>query len=144
MHVLECITTTEWGQISALSGFEVSNVKPKYYSRDKDGTNPSKPSGHYMYRQVWHSKLLPLVHTVYLCVLYGSQNKHRLFPCTALTGWFLQSRQSVLTAPYVCNLKRVKKAIEGRLLSRIEHFVLEGRKQAVTAQRRSFRGLFEP
>ena len=28
-------------------------------------------------------------HTVYLCVLCGSQNKQRLFPYTALTGWFL-------------------------------------------------------
>jgi hypothetical protein len=28
-------------------------------------------------------------HTVYLCVLYRSQNKQRLFPYTALTGWFL-------------------------------------------------------
>jgi len=24
----------------------------------------------------------------YLLVLYGSQNKQRLFPCTALNGWF--------------------------------------------------------
>jgi hypothetical protein len=28
-------------------------------------------------------------HTVYLCVLCGSQNKQRLFPYTALTDWFL-------------------------------------------------------
>ena len=27
-------------------------------------------------------------HTVYLCVLCGSQNKQRLFPYTTLTGWF--------------------------------------------------------
>ena len=27
--------------------------------------------------------------TVYLCVLCGSENKQRLFHCTALTGWFL-------------------------------------------------------
>jgi hypothetical protein len=27
-------------------------------------------------------------HTMYLCVLYGSQNKQRLFPYTALTDWF--------------------------------------------------------
>ena len=26
---------------------------------------------------------------VYLCVLYGSQNKQRLFPYTTLTDWFL-------------------------------------------------------
>ena len=27
-------------------------------------------------------------HTVYLCVLCGSENKQRLFHCTALTDWF--------------------------------------------------------
>jgi hypothetical protein len=33
--------------------------------------------------------ILRSAHTVYLCVLCGSQNKQRLFPHTALTGWFL-------------------------------------------------------
>jgi hypothetical protein len=28
-------------------------------------------------------------HTVYLCVLCGSENKQRLFHCTALSDWFL-------------------------------------------------------
>jgi DNA-directed RNA polymerase subunit RPC12/RpoP len=28
-------------------------------------------------------------HTVYSCVLCGSENKQRLFHCTALTDWFL-------------------------------------------------------
>ena len=28
-------------------------------------------------------------HTVYLCVLRGSENKQRLFPYTTLTDWFL-------------------------------------------------------
>jgi hypothetical protein len=27
-------------------------------------------------------------HTVYLCAVYGSQNKERLFPYTVLTDWF--------------------------------------------------------
>jgi hypothetical protein len=37
-------------------------------------------------------KRLKLAHTaltVYLCVLYGSENKQRLFHYTALTDWFL-------------------------------------------------------
>jgi len=46
-------------------------------------------TGHYMYRQVQRSEILRSAHTVYLCVLYGSQNKQRLFPYTILTGWFL-------------------------------------------------------
>jgi hypothetical protein len=39
--------------------------------------------------------------TLYLCVLCGSENKQRLFHCTALTDWFLQPRRSVFTARYV-------------------------------------------
>ena len=33
--------------------------------------------------------ILRSAHTVYLCVLCGSENKQRLFHCTTLTGWFL-------------------------------------------------------
>ena len=33
--------------------------------------------------------ILRFAHTVCLCVLCGSENKQRLFHCTALTGWFL-------------------------------------------------------
>jgi hypothetical protein len=33
--------------------------------------------------------ILCSAHTVYLCVLCGSENKQRLFHCTALIGWFL-------------------------------------------------------
>ena len=32
--------------------------------------------------------ILRSAHTVYLCVLCGSENKQRLFPYTALTGWY--------------------------------------------------------
>ena len=54
-----------------------------------DGINHLKPSGYYMYHQVEYSKIIHCIHTVYLCVFYGSQNKQRLFPYTALTDWFL-------------------------------------------------------
>ena len=33
--------------------------------------------------------ILRSAHTLYLCILCGSQNKQRLFPYTALTDWFL-------------------------------------------------------
>ena len=33
--------------------------------------------------------ILRSAHTVYLCVLCGSENKRRLFPCTVLIGWLL-------------------------------------------------------
>ena len=35
------------------------------------------------------NKNLRSAHTLYLCVLCGSENKQRLFPYTALTDWFL-------------------------------------------------------
>jgi len=34
-------------------------------------------------------KFLRSAHTVYLCVLCGSENKQRLLPYTALTDWIL-------------------------------------------------------
>jgi len=34
-------------------------------------------------------QILHSAHTVYLCVLNGSQNKQPLFPHTALTEWFV-------------------------------------------------------
>ena len=47
------------------------------------------PSGHCMYRQVYHAQTPRSAHTVYFCVLCESENKQRLFPFTALTDWFL-------------------------------------------------------
>jgi len=48
---------------------------------------PLEPTGSYV-PPVWHLTILRSVHTVYLCVLCGSQNKQRLFPYTALADWF--------------------------------------------------------
>jgi len=42
-----------------------------------------------MYRQFNIQQLYVLPHTVYLCVLCGSENKQRLFPYTALTDRFV-------------------------------------------------------
>jgi hypothetical protein len=42
--------------------------------------------------------ILRSAHTVYLCVLCGSEYKQRLFPYTLLTDWFLQPRRSVYCA----------------------------------------------
>ena len=51
--------------------------------------NPLNPAGCYMYHKVYHSAILCSAHTVYLCVLCGSQNKHRLYSYTTLTDWFI-------------------------------------------------------
>jgi hypothetical protein len=40
-------------------------------------------------------KTLRSAHTVYLCVLCGSENKQRLFHCTALTDWLVLERSSL-------------------------------------------------
>jgi hypothetical protein len=40
-------------------------------------------------------------HSVYLCVLFGSENNQKLFHYTALTDWCLLPKRSVFTARYV-------------------------------------------
>jgi len=44
--------------------------------------NPLKPTGHYMHQQFNIQQLYALP-TMYLCVLYLSENKQRLVPLTA-------------------------------------------------------------
>ena len=50
--------------------------------------NLLKPSGFFTYRQVEHSKILHGARFT-LSVLYGYQNRQRLFPYTSLTDWLL-------------------------------------------------------
>ena len=47
-----------------------------------------KPTGHVMHHQFNIQQLYALP-TLYLCVLYLSENKQRLVPLTAQTAWFL-------------------------------------------------------
>jgi hypothetical protein len=44
--------------------------------------NLHNPRGYFTFHQVYHSNILCFVRTVLLCVLYGSQHKLRMFPCT--------------------------------------------------------------
>ena len=44
--------------------------------------NPLKPTGHVMHQQ-FNSQQLYVLTTLYLCVLYLSENKQRLVPLTA-------------------------------------------------------------
>ena len=50
--------------------------------------NLLNPTGHVMHQQfnIQQPYVLP---TLYLCVLYLSENKQRLVPLTAWTDWFL-------------------------------------------------------
>jgi hypothetical protein len=74
----------------------------EYYKRlrivRKITINPLKPNGSYMYHALQHTKTLHSPHTVYLCVLYGSHKKQRVFPQTAL--W----RRNVFPVWYGLNL----------------------------------------
>ena len=50
--------------------------------------NLLKPTGHVMHQQFNIQQMYGLP-TLYLYVLYLSENKQRLVPLTAQTGWFL-------------------------------------------------------
>jgi len=47
-------------------------------------------------RQIYLSTILRSAHTVYLCVLFGSENKQRLFPYKALTDWIFKQKLNTL------------------------------------------------
>jgi hypothetical protein len=67
----------------------IASYSPFFWRQFPRSISPLKRSGYYMYHPREHSKTLHSAHTVYLCVPYGSHNKQRLFPQTALTGWAL-------------------------------------------------------
>jgi hypothetical protein len=48
--------------------------------------------------------VFPVRYGLYLCVPYGSPNKQRLFPQTALTGWALYRRHNVFPVRYGLNV----------------------------------------
>jgi len=50
--------------------------------------NLSKSTGYVMNHQ-FNIQQLYALHTLYLCVLYLSENKQRLVPLTEKTDWFL-------------------------------------------------------
>jgi len=55
-----------------------------------------------MYHHFTLKIFLRSAHTVYLCVLCGSQNKQRLFPYTTLTDWFLSVESEGWICPSQC------------------------------------------
>jgi hypothetical protein len=75
----------------------------------------------------FNKKILLSTHVVYLCVLYGSQNKQRLFPSTALTDWFVYPRRIMFSARYDLNLYifvyLMLLLLYQRLIKAVLHFV---------------------
>ena len=59
-----------------------------YCYRQHKWINLLNPTGHVMHQQFYIQQLYVLP-TLYLCVLYLSENKQRLVPLTAGTDWFL-------------------------------------------------------
>ena len=114
-----CGQTAGWALAVQLEGlrfylllFRLKNIHNEYQKLFTVGTICTAQwslyvphSGHFMYRTVvtlctaqWSLYVPPgstfrnstfCPHSMYLCVLCGSQNKQLLFPYTALTDWFL-------------------------------------------------------
>ena len=64
--------------------WEITNT----YSVKFSYINLLKPTGHVMHHK-FNIQQLYVLPTLYLCVLYLSENKQRLVPLTAQTDWFL-------------------------------------------------------
>ena len=62
-------------------GLEVNLLKPTGYVMHQQ-FNLLKPTGHVMHQQ-FNTQQLYVLPTLYLCVLYLSENKQRLVPLTA-------------------------------------------------------------
>jgi hypothetical protein len=65
-----------------------TEVKTLYFCANMVVINLLKPTGHVMHQQ-FNIQQLYVLPTLYLCVLYLSENKQRLVPLTAQTDWFL-------------------------------------------------------
>ena len=66
----------------------LSEVLFHFYSTFASNIKLPKPTGHVMHQQ-FNIQQLYVLPTLYLCVLYLSENKQRLVPLTAYTDWFL-------------------------------------------------------
>jgi len=85
------------------SGLEVTTLRIQYQNSSAKyicavTINLSKPTGYSTYHQVWLQEFYMVI-TLSLCVVYGSQNKQRLFPYTAVTDLvFITEAESVYCA----------------------------------------------
>jgi hypothetical protein len=83
-------TTKALMLVGVLAYIRICQLRTSHYANR--GTpalvNLLKPTGHVMHQQ-FNIQQLYVLPTLYLCVLYLSENKQRLVPPTALTDWFL-------------------------------------------------------
>jgi hypothetical protein len=71
-------------------------------------------------------------HTVYLCVLCGSENKQRLFHYTALTGWFLKCQ---ITKIYFNFFHLFNISLHTHYVSKVSTFFLMYSVKCLTAKK---------
>jgi hypothetical protein len=76
------------GPLVCLSDFHCFGP-PRRLRKATEPSDPSSPVVTICNTRFSVQKLYILPTQLYLCVLFGSQNKQRLFPYTALTDWFL-------------------------------------------------------
>ena len=69
------IKRIEWDLYSTDTkcSYAAINISSKAKTETLKYFKPLKPTGHYMYHHVYHSQILPLAHTVYLCSVWISE-----------------------------------------------------------------------
>ena len=80
--------TAQWGKwlfVPFGTSYAVDQINQDEIDGSRKAIKHLWPSGYYIYQQILHIITIRSAHTVYLCVLCGSQNKQRLFHSTALT-----------------------------------------------------------
>ena len=75
-------------QVIIIELFICSISRILYYCGPVQYINLLKPTGHVIHQQ-FNIQQLCVLPTLYLCVLYLSENKQRLLSLTAQTDWFL-------------------------------------------------------
>ena len=83
--ILLSVIQSEFSVVIQFCCQHLTLVQGRYY------INILNPTGYVMHHQFNIQQLYALP-TLYLCVLYLSENKQRLVPLTAYTDWFLQPR----------------------------------------------------
>ena len=77
-----------WTNIASTSAATLIFVLTVFHFPVWQKCNLLKPAGYVMHQQ-FNIQQLYFLPTLYLCVLYLSENKQRLVPLTAQTDWFL-------------------------------------------------------
>jgi len=85
VHIIKHVRTVQTGNGNCVSS--ATTVEGSGY------LNAVQLSGHYIY---WNFNIQKLYVLATQCILCGSENKQRLFPYTALIGWFLWTRLNSL------------------------------------------------